>query len=233
MVSLPVNVNYWQRDATLDDHLDVAELVSVTRFLGDVKYAKELYFTKTDLVALFIKRNYKVHMSVFITSNMLIPTFSILDTNAGPSLVHMSFFPIKRRDRISTIQIMSPKCVLNSLFNIIGKVMLPVYLGVLYVRVHFGVVDKLAVPLLTRTSLLDRISKGTNAMERHIVPIQAHPGAIISKYTPFQTPCLQYGATQILRPLFTTNRTIRKGKRYSKSPTVSQYHKIQAPLYHS
>lgn len=53
-----------------------------------------------------------------------------------------------------------------------------IQLGDLYVRVHFSRVDKIALPLLVETSLIDRIVRNIFQKERRIVPIQSRPLAI-------------------------------------------------------
>lgn len=71
----------------------------------------------------------------------------------------------------------------NSRANVKGKFILPFQLVDLRLRVHFGVLDILDVPLLIGTMLIDRCFKNIFPMQRQIVPIWPHPVAIIAKYS--------------------------------------------------
>lgn len=84
-------------------------------------------------------------MWVVITSTVLWPTVS--DFVDGPNLTHRFSFLIWR-NYIRLINNMCLKPAANSPVNFIGRVMLLLELGSLHVRVHFGVKDILAVPLL-------------------------------------------------------------------------------------
>lgn len=79
---------------------------------------------------------------------------------------------------------MSFKSALHSPVYIICKVLLFVQLRILHVRVHFGVVDDLAVLLQFGTSFIDSAVNGIFPMERRIVPIPSRPVVIISEYMP-------------------------------------------------
>lgn len=83
---------------------------------------------------------------------------------------------------------MSFKSESNNPVDVIGNIMLFVQLGDLHVRVHIGVVDKLAFPLLVGTSFIDRFVQGIFPMERRVVPVRSGPLAIISEYTPPADP---------------------------------------------
>lgn len=79
---------------------------------------------------------------------------------------------------------MSLRSTLDSLVQIIGKIILFIQLGQLYVGVQFGVVDYLAGMLLGGMSFIDKFGKQNFSTERGIVPIQYRSVAIISEYTP-------------------------------------------------
>lgn len=109
-------------------------------------------------------------MSVKFTPNILRLQITIFSTGAGPKLVSASFLPIKWHDHICTIGIMSFKSALNRSVHIIGKVIHFVQLGNLHVRVHFDVMDDLAVVLVVGTLSIHRLVKTEFPMERHLSP---------------------------------------------------------------
>lgn len=93
----PVISHFTQRNATLDQRLDVPEPVAVTVLPANDKNAEEVQFDQTDAIALFKKKVYKVHMSVEHTS-MSTRTVTVFDTGTGPNLLPTSFLPHKWRD---------------------------------------------------------------------------------------------------------------------------------------
>lgn len=66
----------------------------------------------------------------------------------------------------------------------LGKKMLFNQLGDHYVRVHFLVVDNLAVPLHLRTSFIVIFVNRVFAIERRIFPIRSHAVTTLPEYTP-------------------------------------------------
>lgn len=83
---------------------------------------------------------------------------------------------------------MSLRSASDRLVHVKGMIMRFVRLGTLHTRVHFGVVDSLAVPLLVGTSFIDRCFKAIFPIERVIFPIQSRPVPTISEYTPPSDP---------------------------------------------
>lgn len=118
-----------------------------------------------------------------IKLNILRPKVSVLDNGAGQNLFCMSFLPAKWRNHIRPIHNTSLMSVSNSFGNVIVKFKLFIQLSDLHMRVHFGVVDTLAVPLLIRTSFVDRFDKEIFFMEWRIAPIPSLPVSFISEYT--------------------------------------------------
>lgn len=83
MASSIVKKQSLQPYATLVDSLEVPEPAAATVLPADAITAEELEFGETDVISLFKKQNYKVHMCVRIASNMSKLTGSVIDTGAG------------------------------------------------------------------------------------------------------------------------------------------------------
>lgn len=60
----------------------------------DVGNEEELDFDKMNVIELFKKKNYQVHMGMGTASNIQRPMKNVLDTSAGPYLVRTSFLPV-------------------------------------------------------------------------------------------------------------------------------------------
>lgn len=128
-------------------------------------------------------KNYKIHTCVRITSSTSRSTVSVIDTGSGLILVRTSLLPVKRHDQIRPVLNMSHESTSNHLVNVIGKIMDFVQLGDLHVRVHFSVVENLAVPLLMAASCIERFVSGMLPTERCIVPIRFRPVVAIPDQT--------------------------------------------------
>lgn len=135
MASSLIGSHPTQRHVTSDDRLVVNEPLGDTVSLDDVKNAEGLQFDETEVTGLVKKRNYKVHMSVVITSSMLRVMVIVFDTRDGLNLVvHPSFQSIWC-DCICSIHKTSLKSASSNPFNVRCKIMLFVQLGDLQVRV--------------------------------------------------------------------------------------------------
>lgn len=148
----------------------------------------ELDFDETDVVALFKKKNFKAHMCVGITSNILRPIVGVSDTGIGPSLVRLSLLTVNSGDIIRLIHSISLKTFSNIPVDAIGKVELIVQLCNVQIHVHLGVVESLIVLLLTGTSFMDWWVKCKSPMERGIVRSLSRPVEIISYFMPLSDP---------------------------------------------
>lgn len=62
MTFSPVTSHPTPRDATLDDRLDIKEPALARVLPADVKKAEELDSNETNIIGLFEKKNYKVHL---------------------------------------------------------------------------------------------------------------------------------------------------------------------------
>lgn len=72
--------------------------------------------------------------------------------------------------------------------QVIDKILFFVQLGDLHVRVYFGVVGNLTLPLLVGASSIARFVKAIFLIECRIFPILSRPVASISKCTPVWDP---------------------------------------------
>lgn len=102
----------------------MTELVIAYVLPVDVQNADELEFDEPDVVALFKKKIYKVHMYVGITFDIRRPKVSDFNTQTGPNLVQASFLHPKWSDRICPVQNMSLNSAFTKPVDIIGKIML-------------------------------------------------------------------------------------------------------------
>lgn len=171
-----------QPTATLDDHLYIPEGATLTVVPAEVENAEDLEFDESNVIALSKKTKYKVHMCLGITSNMSRSTVSVFATGTGPNLFHTYFLPVKLHHLICPIHDMSLKSASNNPVNIIGKIMLLVWMGNLHIRVQFNVGENIAVPQKFGASLIDRSVKGILPMERRVFFIRSRPVPIISQY---------------------------------------------------
>lgn len=129
--------------------------------------------------------------------------------------------PAKWCNHIRPTRNMSLKSASDVLVTDIGKVMLFAKLGDVYVCVHLGVVDNLAVPLLIRTSFIKIFFSGIFPIEHRIVSIWSCLVAITSKCNPCRTCWLYQGAAPMRGPLLTTDRTIAKEHFCAESRSAS------------
>lgn len=127
-------------------------------------------------------------MCVGITSNILQPSYSVFDAGAEPNLACTLFIQLKWRDCIPPIHNVFLRTVSDSPAQVIGKILLFVQLGNLHVRVHFDLLDNLALPLIFGTPFIDKFALGISLMERYIFPLQSRAVVIISEYTPLSDP---------------------------------------------
>lgn len=77
MTLSPLTSHHIMGNTSLDDFLGITEPQVATVLRSDVKSAKELEFDAADVMALFEKKNYKVHMCDQITLNILLRSFSV------------------------------------------------------------------------------------------------------------------------------------------------------------
>lgn len=146
-------------DTISDDCVNVPEPAVATVLPSDVKNTEELDFDKTDVIALFKKKNSKVHIFVTITSSIPRPPTRVFHTGPGPNMVRTSFLTLKWRYCTWFIHKMSLKLASYNPNHVIGKAMLFLQLCDLHAGVPFRVVEILAVPLLVGTSFIDRFVK--------------------------------------------------------------------------
>ena len=146
---------------------------------GDVT---DLFFDTKDIIALFQKRNYKIRISWGTKSNSLSPKTVVLDTGAGPNLVNRNDLPREWMKKIRLIRNVKLTSASRNAMNLVGVLPLFIRMGDLKVRVWFGVVENLAVPVLLGTSYIDRFVQGIFPQERKVVPNDSRPVAILSSF---------------------------------------------------
>lgn len=142
------------------------------------------------------KMNYKVHMHVRSTSNTIRPLVIVFHTGAGPNKIRTSFIGLNWCNCILPIHNMSLQIAFGIPVQIICKIMMFIQLGDLHGRLHLGVVDNLAVPLLVVASFIDRSVKVIFHIGHHMVFICSRPVANISEYTSLSDPWFCYRPTQ-------------------------------------
>lgn len=90
----------------------------------------------------------------------MIPINCLLDTDAGPNLMVSRFIPPNCRSRIKSVVDAHLSAATRQLLNDMGVILFKVRMGELRLRTCFGIVQKLAVPVMLRTSSMDRFVKG-------------------------------------------------------------------------
>lgn len=94
IASSPIMSHLMQHDATLDKRLDAPEHTAIIILPADFKIAEGVEFDETNVIPLFKKKNYQVHMRVGNTSNMSIWTVSVFNTSAVPNLFSISLLSV-------------------------------------------------------------------------------------------------------------------------------------------
>lgn len=155
---------------------------------------------------------------------------NVFEYGVGPSLVHMSFHPVKWRDSIRN---MSLKSASNNQFNIISKVMLFVLLPIYTCTYTFAIVGNLTVPLQIGTSFIYSFVNGIFRMERRMVPMQSRPVAGTSYFTPSRTCSLNSRQTRSLTLILTSHETVVEENLSSGLPSASQFHRLLIRLNQS
>ena len=135
--------------------------------------------TDTDPICLMRYRNYKVHAAIGLSKSAMFPVVSVLDSGAGPNLVHLRMIPPGWLSRIR--QGALPKLVdaQKRSINAIGTIALMVRLGQFKARVHFVVVTHMAVDCILGTSFIDRHVKAIMPGLRRVKFYHAPSVAII------------------------------------------------------
>lgn len=184
MASSPLTSQCTTRDTGFDGLLGIPEPEVTTILPAGVENAEKSDFYRTQVVAIFKKKNYKAYMCSRITSSIFQPPFTDFDTCAGQDLIPASFIPLKWTDHIRPILNKSLKSASDSPVRVIDKIVLFVQGSDLHMRVHFGFVDNLAESLLVKTSIIDKFVKGIFLLERCIISVHSHPVASFSEHTP-------------------------------------------------
>ena len=155
-----------------------------------------LLFDGAGTIALFKKRNYKVVVRVGTSETDAKEVTAILDTGAGPNLASKELLERSWLPRIRPTTDPGLTAATRQRIHVDGKILLTVRLGDLTARVYFGIVERLAVPLLLGTSFIDRFIDGVFPRTRQVVPIHSRPVAIVRAPLP-PTPVRQTGPTTV------------------------------------
>lgn len=110
------------------------------------------------MVALFKKKNLKVHTGIRITSSLR-ATARALITGAETNRVHTSFLAVKWHHHICLIYNMFLKSAPNRSINVVGKVMHFARVGSGHVPVYFDVMETVGEQLLIGKLFIDRFLK--------------------------------------------------------------------------
>lgn len=97
----------------------------------------------------------------------------------------MNIIPALRiRKRTNSTMGIRYRSASNNHIIVCGKMLLFVRLGYLPVRVRFGIVENLALPVLIGTSYIDQFIKDIFPMKRMILPVHSGAVAILLAYAP-------------------------------------------------
>lgn len=188
MASSPKTSHPPQGDASLEGFLDVPDPAEATILPIEVQNAKEPDSDETNVIVLLKEKKFKAYMFVRLMSNMSRLSVSVFDTGSWPNLVRTSFLLVEWRSGVRPMHKMSLKSTSSKHVKIIGKIMLSVQMGHLYVGIPFSVMQIFAVKLLIGTSYTDRFVSGMFPIERRVVLIPSFPVKIISGHRPPSDP---------------------------------------------
>lgn len=216
MASSPVGIHLNQLHATLDDLLDVPEPAAATMVPAGVEYAEKLNFDETNEIVLFKKKNCKVHMGVYITPKILLPTLSFSNTGLGPSPVRAFFFSISCRERMRSIHNICLKSASNSTVNVNGETFSfsnwEIYPCVSALRPWTFSQYRNWLEHLSSTGLSRDYSPWNDASSTLDLA-----GLQLFQNTRCCRDCwLYYRTTRMVRPIPTTDRTVAKEHRWSE-----------------
>ena len=132
----------------------------------------------------FLKyRNYKVSVSIGCSQAAMVPSTGVLDTGAGPNLIHVKVLPANWKQYLRPPSGPPLIAANRHRLNAIGEIPLYRLLGEFRAKVHFAVVTDMAVTCILGTTVIDRFVKsilpGPRLIHLHVVP----PVAIIGSTT--------------------------------------------------
>lgn len=103
---------------------------------------------------------------------------------AGLNLIRTSFMPLEWPQKIKSFTSIRYMSASDDPITVCGTILMSIGRWHLKVRVHFLLVDNLAVWILIGTSYMDQCIRGIFAMERLIVPVHSAPGVILLACAP-------------------------------------------------
>lgn len=101
-----------------------------------------------------------MRISVGIHPSPRHPDKSVSDTGEGPKLVSKEFSPPEWKHLVKTFRVLGPVAAKKQLVTIQGVTLLHIQLGDFFGSAWFGVVPRLAMPMLISTAFIDRPIKG-------------------------------------------------------------------------
>jgi hypothetical protein len=185
-------------------------------------------------VTLFKSRNYKLCVSLGVSSNVLSPVRAVFDTGAGPNIARYGILP-KGWEHI-----LIPSQPLPRITNASGKrmpvrevVLLHLQVGDLRTRVRFYVVPRLGVPCILGCNFIDLHVRSIHPKERR-VDLQEGGSLAISTDTWF------YGTASAVsreptpsRKIRLAHRTVIPPRTESQIEVTSSCNGLQLVVHHS
>jgi len=136
--------------------------------------------TFEDSVCTLRRENYKVFASIGCSPLASTTVRAILDTGAGPNLVHADVLPRSALDSLRTGKLPTVRDASRRALTILGALPLYLRLGSLQVKVWFLVATNLAAQCILGTSFVDRYVRAIYPRLRKVTFHDAAPVGIVS-----------------------------------------------------
>lgn len=130
---------------------------------------------------MFNKRDYKVAIAIELNSLRMCPVNGVFETSAGPNLLHADMVKLDWKSPIRVIDKRRLSSAINQKVEDVDTI-IHINMGEARVRVTFGIIKNLAVPVLLRTSFIAKFVKGIFPTERKIVPYNRKPVSMERAY---------------------------------------------------
>lgn len=133
-------------------------------------YCSVCTFDDTSDVVLLIHRNYKAAVTVDLSSREMRTINRVLHTGDGPNLIGENDLCDKWLPAVKSEQKPQLQSVTYQKLPMVGKITVHVRVGGARVRVDFGAVRQMAVPVLLESSFIDKYDREIVPDKRKIVP---------------------------------------------------------------
>lgn len=127
----------------------------------------------------FRSENYDVSISSRFNSSRTRPTVYVLGTDDGPSLIRADVLSQSWLDNIGQTDKPEIRSATDRILVAFGNTTHHLCIGESRYQATFGMVDKLALPVLLQTTFIDKFTKTIHPAEREIVPHQSPPVPIL------------------------------------------------------